>query len=107
MVRPGLGIQVLDSRISRQLNIPGVIVGSVKPGGPAANAGLLGTYRDSYGQLQLGDIILRINKKRVKNYDDLYNIFQKIAIGEKVKVEYLRHGQKKTVMITTIDVAKK
>lgn len=60
----GLGVQPLTSEIAQQLNLRGVtqglVVASVDPNGPAAEAGI-----------QQGDVILQANQQPVRSIDDL------------------------------------
>lgn len=44
-----------------------------------------------------GDIITAINGQPVKNQDDLWNEIAKYKVGEKVRVDYLRNGEKASV----------
>src|SRR5206468_3039346 len=59
--RPNLGINPRDvEALGRQAQLPvsdGVLVWSVRQGGPAANAGLRGLARTEDGDVELGDII--------------------------------------------------
>ncbi len=61
-----LGIQVapLDPQTAAQLGLPqntqGLVIGSVDPGGPAAQAGL-----------QEGDVIVEINRQKVRSPEDM------------------------------------
>lgn len=99
VIQPGLGILKLDDSIANYLGIKGVIVGEVKPGGPAAKAGLRGTKRNRWGEVRLGDVIVAIEGKKVSNYDDLYNILEKRKVGDLVKVEFLRDNKNKQVSL--------
>ncbi len=45
VVRPILGITIAPPQTVRQMGVEGVLILEVPPGGPAANAGLRGTYR--------------------------------------------------------------
>ena len=47
VVRPILGITIAPPQTVRQMGVEGVLILEVPPGGPAANAGLRGTYRYS------------------------------------------------------------
>jgi len=106
VVQKGFGIYRLDIRIAAQLSIRGLIIGEVASGSPAEEAGLQGTTRDNQGQIHLGDVIVEMNGKRVRNYDDYYNILEKIKLGDEVSVKYLRDRKASIVKIRTMDVAK-
>lgn len=45
-------------------------------------------------KLQKGDIITAINAKNVQNQDDLWNEIAQYKEGDKVKIDFLRNGQK-------------
>lgn len=44
----------------------------------------------SYGRLKLGDIIIKINDKRIRNGSDLFRALDKLSAGEKVNLTLLR-----------------
>src|SRR5205814_4858985 len=66
--RPDLGINPRDvEALGRQAQLPvpdGVLIWSVRPGGPAANAGLRGLVQTEDG-VELGDIIVAIDGEKV------------------------------------------
>lgn len=103
VIQKDIGIHQLDTRLASQMGISGLIIGTVIPGGPAEKAGLMGTYRDQEGQIHFGDVIVAINNKRVRNYDDYYNILEDKTIGDKVKVTYSRNNLLRSVEMPVID----
>ena len=74
VVRPALGLAFAPDQSSQTLGVKGIMVLNTREGGPAAKAGLVGTSRDEYGRLILGDIITGINGKAIKNSSDLYRV---------------------------------
>ena len=60
--RPGIGIRAASPELSAQLNVEGVIVFEVAPGGPAETAGIIGA--DVAAQ-RLGDVIIEVNDNPV------------------------------------------
>ena len=79
---------------------PGAEVGEVTPGGPASRAGLLpGSPLTGTG----GDVIVAVDGKRVTDPDDLSRLIGRLKPGEKVDVEYLRGGQRRSVEVTLED----
>jgi serine protease Do len=77
----------------KELGAPyGVVIMGVEPGSPAEKAGLKG-----------GDVITSVNGKPVKTGNDLVNPIAQAAIGSKVKLEYIRDGQKKETSATVED----
>ncbi|MGA2534217.1 MAG: PDZ domain-containing protein [Candidatus Aminicenantales bacterium] len=67
----------------------GIIIAKLTEGGPAEKA-----------NLKVGDVIVRVDGKRVESRNDLIDIIQDKKKGDKVKVEFIR--DKKTM---TLDVA--
>ncbi len=67
----------------------GVIISSVQPGFPAANAGL-----------KAGDIITTIDGRAVKGGDDLINDIAGRKPGSKATLGYIRNGQHETATVT-------
>ncbi|MFN3234163.1 MAG: S1C family serine protease [Gammaproteobacteria bacterium] len=106
IITPGIGIQPLSSKVSKQLGVKGVIIGKVLPHSPAVEAGLDGTKINDQGKVSLGDIIVFVNGQRVNGYDDYYEEMQKIQIGDSVKIKYLRNRKVYSVEMKTIDMAK-
>jgi len=90
VVRPIVGISFAPDQSVEQLGVSGVLVLDAREGGPAAKAGVRGTTRDEYGRLVLGDIILEIDGKKVKNASDLYRALDKYKVGDTLDMEVLR-----------------
>jgi len=71
-LRLGIKVQPVPPQIKEELNIEGgVYVSSVEPGSPADEAGI-----------QHGDIILRVNRKKIRNLSDFKRAISKIKPGE-------------------------
>lgn len=87
------GFEALRPAVARQLGIPadegGVVVQSVVPGGPVAQAGL----RD-------GDVIVKIGDVDVNNEADLAVALIKNQAGQRVPVEFYRDGQRQAAEVT-------
>ncbi|NRA47430.1 MAG: trypsin-like peptidase domain-containing protein [Oligoflexales bacterium] len=96
--QPGLGVSAFGDDVANRLGIKGVIVRAVIPDSGAAEAGIQGTKRNRNGQIILGDVIIKINDKRIESYDDLYNALEGKSIGSRVKVLVVR--AKKTVSLS-------
>ena len=88
IVRPLLGISILDSKQARQaLGITkGVLILDVKPGSPAALAGLKGLRRTDSGVIEIGDIITAIEGTPIEKEGDLYKAIEPFEPGNVVKV---------------------
>ena len=93
----GLGVRIDPTgRLERRLRIKGVVVLSVAPDSPAAKAGLRGLEMRR-GSVVLGDVIVRVEKEKIDNYDDLYNALDGLDPGGSVSVQVVR-GRKKTTL---------
>lgn len=90
VTKPGLGITLASEAITHRLNIKGVLVLNVIEGGPADKAGLKPTSRNPLGQVELGDILVRIDDNRLESIDDLFRYLDTKKVGDQVTVEYLR-----------------
>ena len=106
-IEPGLGVNILSDQQAYDLlgGGSGVVVLSVRPGTPAARAGLRGIARDpNTGRIVLGDVIVGINAIPITDYDDLYNALDALKKGDVVTVKTLRGGKKRSYRVRLIDV---
>jgi S1-C subfamily serine protease len=88
IVRPLLGVSILDSKQARQaLGITkGVLILEVKPGTPAAAAGLKGLRRTDSGIIEIGDIIIAVEGAPIEKEGDLFKAIEEYKPGQTVKV---------------------
>jgi serine protease Do len=73
----------------------GVIVGTVTPNGGASKAGI-----------QVGDVLVSIDGRTIKDGDDLVNDISARHVGSTVKIGYLRDGKQNTANVVIGDRAK-
>ena len=103
VLRPNLSIDTRDvAAFGPQAHLPvsdGVVIWYARPGGAAANAGLRGLVRTEDDDVELGDIIVAVDGKKVANKDDLYRVLDNHQIGDTVNVEVIRRGQRVTVPV--------
>ena len=86
----GIGVEVdPNQRIERRLGIRGVVVISVRPGGPAERAGLQGLRVEPDGVV-LGDIIVAIDDVKVGSFDDFYGALDGRSAGDEITAHVLR-----------------
>jgi S1-C subfamily serine protease len=101
LLRPGLGVQVLEDRSARELGVEkGALVLNVYRGSPAAKAGLRPTRMTPTGQIRLGDVILAIDDKPIIKANDLFDILEQYKIGDTVTLTILRDGEEEKVQAT-------
>ncbi|HHH29256.1 MAG TPA: PDZ domain-containing protein [Polyangiaceae bacterium] len=97
VVRPGLGIEILDGR---QAGVKGVLVMRVMSGSGAEAAGLLATRRDpNTGGVVLGDVITAVDGKAIADTSDLFRALDRHEVGETVTVRLDRGGKSVTVVV--------
>jgi S1-C subfamily serine protease len=97
VLRAGIGVALLPDSLARRSVRQGVIIGKVFPGGPADRAGLRGTTQGRSGQL--GDVIMALNGEPVDTGDDLLRLLGRHKAGEQVRLEILRDGQIREVIV--------
>lgn len=103
-ITPSLQLRLWDDDVSRYLEIEGLVIRSIKRGSSAARAGLRGTRQRPSGEIELGDIIVAIDNKPVRNYDDFYNALEAHAPGNTVTVHYLRDGRRKSARVELVSL---
>lgn len=89
----GVGIQPVDSELSKQFNIPvgkGAIVTQVFPDSPAAAAKILP-----------GDLVIKFNGKDVHGSRDLQGIVERLKAGDTYPMLILRDGKEMTLNVKT------
>jgi len=89
----GVTTDSLTAEIAEQLGISkdtrGVVITDVKPGSPAAKAGL-----------KSSDVILALNDKAVESVEDLRLLISETAPGTEVAINVSRDGKERTIKIT-------
>ena len=90
VIRPGLAAAYAPDQIAARLGLKGVLVGTVKPGGPADQAGLIPMRRSAGGDILLGDLIVAVDGKPTETVESLLDALDKHEIGGSVKLTVLR-----------------
>jgi 2-alkenal reductase len=98
---PGIGFVPLPEEVARQNGIRGIVVQSVPPGSPAAQAGLAGID----GQGRLGDVIVAAEGKPVATVADMATVLERVGIGNKVNLTVVRNGARREVSATVQDIS--
>ena len=102
---PWLGIAGvnLTPNLAQQLGLPrdskGVVIASVIPGSPAADAGIIGRVQN--GNIPAGDIITAIDGHQVKRMEDIISyIEEQRSVGDNVVITVNRGGQSQDLTAT-------
>ena len=106
VTRPGMGVSILNAGQKYYLigEQPGVVINEVAPGGPAAKAGLRGLRRLPGGRVAPGDVIVGVAAFKVKDFDDLYNAFDRFKPGDVVSVRIVRGGKELDVPVKLVNI---
>lgn len=101
VARPGIGIVAAAEEVAGRIGEKGVIVVDVKPGGPAARAGLKGADLDRGA---LGDVIVAVEGKQVASVAELAAALEKIGIGREAELTVVRSGVERRVKVAVEDL---
>jgi len=106
VVRPGMGISILNTGQKYYLigDRPGVVINEVGRGSPAEKAGLRGLRRLPGGRVAPGDIIIGVESFQVKDFDDLYNVFDRFKPGDTVRVRIIRGGKELSLPVKLVNI---
>ncbi len=103
----GIAGAELSGSLARAINLPvarGVLVGIVRPGSPAAHAGLRGGSSTATidGQTLTvgGDIIVSIDGRAVDHFSDLAETIAGLKPGTRVTLGIVRGGTRMQVPVT-------
>lgn len=90
VIRPDMAASFVPDQVTRQLGLEGVLIGNIKPGGGAYEAGLVPIRRDDEGDILLGDLIVAIDGKPVTSVDGFLNELDNHAVGDRINLTILR-----------------
>src|SRR4030042_53079 len=98
VVRPwvGIGLQDLTPELMKSFNVEekeGAVISQVFEGSPAEKTGL-----------KVGDIVVEIDGKKIKNSQDLVREVLKKQVGEKMEMVIIREGKRLKVAVTTVEM---
>ena len=100
---PSLGVQMdenLSRAIARQLGVEGAAILRIRPGGPAARAGLHGAHFGRRNAIYPGDVITALNGKTVDSVARLLALLDDCKPGETVQLTLWREGKEIRVPVT-------
>lgn len=96
----GIGITTIAEEVAARAGVSGVVIGSVRPGQPAAEAGLRGVSAGG----RLGDIIVEVEGRRVTKLADLALELDRVGIGNTAALTILRDGQRHRIDVRVRDL---
>jgi S1-C subfamily serine protease len=100
VVKPGLGVEIKD----RVRGVRGVLVIDVVPGSGAEAAGLVPTRRAEDGGLMLGDAIVGVDGKPVRESADIFRALDTKEIGDTVELTLERQGKIRKVTVKLSEI---
>ena len=98
--KAGLGIRPGEDYMVRRLGIEGVLVLEVTPGSAAEKAGVRPMRYDSRRRLLMGDIIVAIDDKPVKELNDLFRILESYDVGDVITLGVRRPDGRAELEVT-------
>jgi S1-C subfamily serine protease len=103
ILNPIIGVELASDSWIRRYRIKGVPVVHVYPGLPAARAGMKGARRVSRLEVELGDIITRINEHTISSNDDYLDALENYKPGDTVTIHTLRKDREMSFEVTLIE----
>jgi S1-C subfamily serine protease len=98
---PGIGIIAADEAVAAQAGINGVIIAAVRPGSPAAKAGLQSVDPQTGA---VGDVIIEVDGIDVNRLPILTGRLEEVGVGGSVELAVVRDGQRRTVKVIVADI---
>lgn len=98
VVRPTLGISIVDDRLVRSIEqqlgtkLNGCLVAKVIPNSPAVVAGIEASQLGSDGSIVLGDLVTEIDGEQVRQAEDLISAIEEKSGGDSVTLRVLKNG---------------
>jgi S1-C subfamily serine protease len=99
VTRPGLGVELFPDSVAARLRLDGCIISEVVSQSAADTAGLRGTRRTQDGDIELGDVIVDLNSRKITSNDDLFKAMEKYKVGDEVELTVNRAKQSKKVKV--------
>ena len=103
VLRPVIGVELASDRWTRRYRIKGMPVVQVFPGLPAARAGMSGAYRNSRGEIVLGDIITHVGDRSIRTQDDYFSALEGHKPGDTVTIRTRRGEESHTYQVELIE----
>jgi len=100
--RPGIGITVLPDEAAAGLGLTGVVIDRVMPGSEAEQAGLTGI---DYRNRLLGDVIVGVEDRPVRNLAEFTRLIQEREVGQTVRLTLQRGEAERTLEVRIMDIS--
>ncbi|MCG3135141.1 MAG: hypothetical protein HMLKMBBP_02647 [Planctomycetes bacterium] len=97
--RPMVGVRLAPDDMAERNGIDGLLVGSVVPGSPAAEAGMTGVQITRDGAMVPGDVILSADGVRFRMADDLHRFLDTRDAGADIVLRVRRGEDERDVRI--------
>jgi S1-C subfamily serine protease len=94
----GVAVFTEEEKARAGIDMPGVVVRQAFPGSPAEQAGLQGLRR-TQGGMALGDVIVAVDGKPVKNFDALFQALENHKPGDVVTLGIQRGRQEGEIRV--------
>ncbi len=95
VIRPTMGVELDAYNIAKRVGVTGVMVRNVYKGSAAEKAGVFPTVRNRRGEIELGDIIIAINRDKISTRNDVLLAIEKYQPGEEITLKVIRAGEVK------------
>jgi S1-C subfamily serine protease len=99
VIRPSLGIELARQQLTARAGIEGALILEIVEGSPAETVGLKPTRRNRRGEIELGDIITKVNDNAITSNTDLILTLEKFKAGDKVELQILRDDKEMSMNV--------
>ncbi|MEE8556854.1 MAG: trypsin-like peptidase domain-containing protein [Myxococcota bacterium] len=106
VIRPGLGVRLVDDVWAARFGVDGVVVAAVTRGSAAERAGLRGARQTPSGRIELGDVITRLDDRSIRSNDDLFRALDQYEVGDRVSLTVDRAGRSRQVAVTLQEIGR-
>ncbi len=93
LMRPDMGVQFANVSANQRFGFKGALVLNVIKGSAAATVGIRPTFRDRYGNIRWGDIVIEMDGEKIESRNDLLLLLEQYEAGDKVKLTIIRDEQ--------------
>jgi S1-C subfamily serine protease len=93
VIRPTMGVELDPYNFARRIGVTGVMVRNVYKSSAAEKAGVLPTFRNRRGEIELGDIIIAINEDKIATRNDVLLAIEKYQPGDNIILKVIRDGE--------------